>query len=554
MKLSVSKRIKNNISRGPAKYQRRLTQLIYAAIVFSLVTGLSSCSQSASGVRNCIPTKGTFVYSPAIDLQNLFSDVQKAGLYPDSKTFADATPFYPPDSLTKWYNTQKTQAGFDLKTFVEKNFDIPEMAETKNTNTWNKDILHHLNTMWGELERKPDKPETYSSRLPLSFPYVVPGGRFREIYYWDSYFTMEGLAESGRMDLVRDMLDNFDCLIERYSFIPNGTRSYYLSRSQPPFFAEMVKLYMQKTSDTMGLSYLTALENEYNFWMRGGNTAISQHVVEVQDYVLNRYWDRLSEPRSEAYREDTKLAEDVPEGKRRRLYQNLRSACESGWDFSSRWLTDPDSLSGIHTTDILPVDLNCLLYNLENMLARLYQLDKKPQLSQLYARKADNRKKAINAVFWSERDGFYYDYDFRKDSLTHVVSVAAVYPLYFHVADTVQAHKVAEKLKKELLKPGGLVTTPNHTGQQWDAPNGWAPLQWMAVCGLENYGETELAKEIATRWMALNKKVYEETGKMMEKYNVEDLNLEAGGGEYPTQDGFGWTNGVYLGLWAKYGR
>ena len=537
------------------KIQHRIYgKLIPALVLVALIGGLASCTHQYSSKGKCISTKGTFVYSPSMDLQELFSDVQLTGLYPDSKTFADATPLSPPDSLVRWYREQKDQPGFDLKTFVEKNFEIPKTAATDNSGSWNKNILSHLNSMWDELERKPDEPEKYSSRIPLSFPYVVPGGRFREIYYWDSYFTMEGLAVSGRMDLVRDMLDNFECLIERYSFIPNGTRSYYLSRSQPPFFAEMVKLYMQKTVDTLGLKYLNALENEYNFWMRGGNTAVSQHVVEVQDDVLNRYWDRLAEPRSESYSEDVKMGQKVPRVNRRNLYQNLRSACESGWDFSSRWLADPDSLSTIHTTDILPVDLNCLLYNLENTLARLYQLDHKPLISRQYAEKAASRKRAINAIFWDEKDGFYYDYDFRKDSLTHVVSVAAVYPLYFHIADTAQARRVAEKLRKELLRPGGLVTTPNHTGQQWDAPNGWAPLQWMAVCGLENYGETELAKEIATRWMALNKKVYEETGKMMEKYNVEDLNLKAGGGEYPTQDGFGWTNGVYLGLWEKYGK
>lgn len=521
------------------------------AIIISVFT---SCVHRNTSELTCYSTKGTYVYSPSIDLQQLFSDVQMSGIYPDSKTFVDCTPLSPPDSVLKWFEAQKSQPGFNLKTFVQNNFDCPAAAPAVTHNSWNRDIISHLHKMWKVLERKPDKVKEYSSLLPLSYPYIVPGGRFREIYYWDSYFTMEGLAVSNRLDMVQDMLDNFSCLIDRYTFIPNGNRSYYLSRSQPPFFAEMVKLYMRETADSMGLDYLSALQKEYDFWMRRGYSSVSQHVVQLDDQVLNRYWDRLSVPRSESYRADVNLAKKVPEDKRRELYQNLRSACESGWDFSSRWLADTSDLTTIHTTDILPVDLNSLLYNLENTLSKLYALNHQTDLSTEYGKKAAARKAAINKLFWNKEKGCYFDYDFIKKRQTGIVSLAAVYPLYFRIADTSQAQKVAEMIRDELLKPGGVVTTNNNTGQQWDAPNGWAPLQWMAVRGLENYGDTALAKEIATRWMALNKKVYELTGRMMEKYNVENLSLPAGGGEYPTQDGFGWTNGVYLALWKMYGK
>jgi alpha,alpha-trehalase len=510
-----------------------------------------SCSPHATSGRTCFSEKDSYIYSPSSDLEELFADVQMAAIFPDSKTFADCIPLVLPDSVLLLYRAQNHEPEFDLVRFVSHYFDCPETNRTVITHAANEDIVTHLNKTWKILERKPERTSEFSSLLPLSYPYIVPGGRFREIYYWDSYFTMEGLASSGRMDMVRYMLENFACLIEQYSFIPNGNRSYYLSRSQPPFFAEMVNLYMREKGDSAGLKYLPALEKEYAFWMRNNNPASSQHVIQIDDCILNRYWDRLAEPRSEAYREDVNLAKKFPADQRTDLYQNLRSACESGWDFSSRWLADPDDLTSIHTTEILPVDLNCLLYNLENMLAKLYKLNGQYKESIEFREKAVNRNKAINMYFWNEKEGFYFDYDFQKEEQTGIVSAAAVYPLYFGIADSVKAHRVAEKIRRELLKPGGLVTTTKHTGQQWDAPNGWAPLQWLAICGLENYGETGLAHEIAKRWMELNKKVYNETGRMMEKYSVEDLSLIAGGGEYPTQDGFGWTNGVFLALKKK---
>ena len=138
----------------------------------------------------------------------------------------------------------------------------------------------------------------------------------------------------------------------------------------------------------------------------------------------------------------------------------------------------------------------------------------------------------------------------QKKSLT----LAAAFPLFFEIASGSQAERVAKILKQHFLQPGGLISTTETTGQQWDAPNGWAPLQWIAIIGLRNYKQDELAKEIARRWMNINEKVYHDTGKMMEKYNVVETDLKAGGGEYPSQDGFGWTNGVYLALEKVFGK
>ncbi|HET9433961.1 MAG TPA: trehalase family glycosidase, partial [Chitinophagaceae bacterium] len=173
--------------------------------------------------------------------------------------------------------------------------------------------------------------------------------------------------------------------------------------------------------------------------------------------------------------------------------------------------------------------------------------------SKRYRLLAEKRKEAIQKYFWNEEQGFYFDYDTTDAGQTKIFSLAGITPLFFNIATADQAKKVADVVKEMFLQPGGVVTTIESTGQQWDAPNGWAPLQWMTITGLEDYGHLDLAAEIANRWIRLNTNVFKRTGKLMEKYNVIDTHLEAGGGEYPGQDGFGWTNGVLLALLKKYG-
>ena len=155
------------------------------------------------------------------------------------------------------------------------------------------------------------------------------------------------------------------------------------------------------------------------------------------------------------------------------------------------------------------------------------------------------RKNAIQQYCWNEAAGFYLDYDFTHATSSDRWTLAAVFPLFFQIASEAQAAHIAAHLEEKFQQDGGLVTTLAQTGQQWDAPNGWAPLQWMAWQGLQNYGHHALADRLRARWRQLNEKIYTETGKMMEKYNVMDSKLQAGGGEYHNQDGFVWTNGVY---------
>ena len=498
-------------------------------------------------------------YDPAHDLGALFHDVQMAALYPDSKTFVDARALDPPAEIARQYTAERGRPGFDLRAFVDRHFEPPAPAGAGAVDT-SSSMEQHIRRLWPGLTRPPDDPRPYSSLIPLPGSYVVPGGRFREVYYWDSYFTMLGLVQSGRADIVRSMLDNFAHLIETLGHIPNGNRTYYLGRSQPPYFGAMVGLYAQATDSATALRYLDALEAEYAFWMDGSSRLAPgtayRRVVRLPDgAVLNRYYDDIPEPRPEAYREDYTLAQRVPEGRRTALYRNLRATAESGWDFSSRWMRDPTDLGTLETTDLVPVDLNSLLYHTERTIAALRRRRGRADDGSAAARldaAAETRRRALLAAAYDPDSGYFYDVRWRSgERVIDRPTLAAAAPLYFGLATPEQGRAVAARLEREFLRSGGFVTTLVASGQQWDAPNGWPPLQWLTIEGVRRYGRADLADLARTRWLALNRRTYQSVRKMTEKYDVVDPTRRAGGGEYPTQDGFGWTNGVALALAAE---
>ena len=502
--------------------------------------------------------RGATRYDPAHDLGLLFQDVQLAGVFPDSKTFVDARPLVAPAVIVARYDSARRAAGFQLADFVHQSFALPHPAGAV-ANVAAPSMEEHIRALWPLLTRSPDTADAQSSLIPLPHPYIVPGGRFREVYYWDSYFTMLGLIQSGRTDLVRDMLDNFSYLIATVGHIPNGNRTYYLSRSQPPYFAAMVGRYAAATDTTQALRYLDALETEYSFWMNGGDRVAPgeayRRVVRLRDgSVLNRYWDDRPEPRPESFREDYERGQTLSFEQREPFYRNVRATAESGWDFSSRWMRDPTDVRTLETTELAPVDLNCLLYTAERTIAALHAFRRQPgdaAVAQRFVRAAENRQRVLLAAAYDSATGFFYDVRWRTgERVTDRPTLAAAAPLYFGLASPEQGRMVAARLEREFLKPGGFVTTLVHSGQQWDAPNGWPPLEWLAIEGVRRYGGAALARAARDRWLALNRRTYRATGRMMEKYDVTDLNRRAGGGEYPTQDGFGWTNGVALALSA----
>ncbi len=495
------------------------------------------------------------ILPPAELYGDLFYDVQTKEIFKDSKTFVDAIPQYNVGLIRQRFNMLNDTTRSGISEFVEQHFEVPGNEFQFKTDS--SSINTHITKLW-EVLKRPANDSISGTLIPLPNPYIVPGGRFREIYYWDSYFTMLGLQEDGEIKTIRNMVDNFAFLIDRYGFIPNGNRTYYLGRSQPPFFAMMVKVLAEAEGEEVLVEYLPQLRKEYEFWMDGaeelkGKEAF-RRVVKLEDgSVLNRYWDDKATPRPESYREDVETAEEATKNNpgltKEEVYRHLRAGAESGWDFSSRWLQPDDEgnfeLSSIHTTHIVPVDLNSLLYNLEETISRAAELSGDLETANDFKEKSQNRKQAINKYHWDPSSEFFMDYNFIKEEFTGRLSLAGVYPLFFEIANDQQAEDVSEKINEVFLKPGGVVSTPYNTGQQWDAPNGWAPLQWLTIKGLENYNKDQLAATIKSRWLDLNKKVYQDTYKLLEKYNVEDLSKKSGGGEYPTQDGFGWTNGVY---------
>ena len=489
--------------------------------------------------------------------EELFFAVQSnKDVFEDSKTFVDAVPLYNVVKIKSDFSDLENKSASDISKFVYKNFAVPQNESEYKTDS--SSINEHITKLWDVLKRPADK-KVSGTLLPLPYPYIVPGGRFREIYYWDSYFTMLGLQEDGEIEIIQNMVDNFSHLINEVGFIPNGNRTYYLSRSQPPFYSLMVDVLAESKTDSVYTTYLETLLKEYDFWMTGSEALnftkkSVKRVVRMEDgTILNRYWDEKNTPRPESYREDVETATlaiiEFPNLKREEVYRNLRAGAESGWDFSSRWLTEDKEegfkLSSIHTTDIIPVDLNALLYHLEETISKAYGLKGDTKNSGIFQEKALARKNAIQKFLWDNEKAFYMDYNFIKKENTPVYSLAGVYPLFFEIANGEQAEKVTQQIRERFLKPGGVVTTPYNTGQQWDAPNGWAPLQWITISGLRNYAQNDLAEEIKERWLSVNRQVYKDTYKLLEKYNVEDLSKESGGGEYPTQDGFGWTNGVF---------
>jgi alpha,alpha-trehalase len=472
---------------------------------------------------------------------DLFISVQTSGIFEDSKTFVDMNPRFVPELILKHYSEQKDMEGFELKAFVLDHFELPVQPSTEFKSDTKLELSDHIRRLWPHLTRPADDPERSGSKIPLPHPYIVPGGRFREIYYWDSYFTLLGLLEHDLTEMMENMVANFAFLVDEVGFIPNGNRNYFITRSQPPFFSLMVDLLAGVKGDQVVVQYLPQLRKEYDFWTDEN----ADRTVTVEGFTWSRYWDESTAPRQESYIEDIEMA-----GFSGQMARDIRAACESGWDFSSRWFKDPMDLATIQASKILPVDLNSLLHFSEKLLGRGYHLKGDEARSSRFTAKAEQRKQLLNAMFFNKPAGGYSDYLLDEQKLSDSKTLAMLFPLLLGIATPEIAKIVASTIQEDFLQPGGVQTTLVENGQQWDSPNGWAPLQWVAVKGLSDYGFNDLASEIAVRWTSLNERVFKQTGKMMEKYNVVDAGLKAGGGEYPVQDGFGWTNGVYLAMKA----
>lgn len=483
------------------------------------------------------------VATPADLYGPLLTQVQLGQMFEDGKTFVDAAPRRHPDDIMRSFSDLPADSAC-LRDFVIDNFDLPEPAKVHPAHG-EPDLRRYIRSIWPELCRNGGHPPPYGSLLPVEGPYVVPGGRFAELYYWDSYFSIPGLLRDGLDDVAHGIVTALTDLLERYGRIPNGTRSYYLSRSQPPLYYAMLDLVPDARPSVMRRR-LNALLIEHGFWMDGaagmapGDCA--GRVVRMPDgALLNRYWDDRDTPRDESYLEDVATASATsraPED----VFRALRAGAESGWDFSSRWLTEGGGLESIRTHHIVAVDLNAFLYGMESAIVSLADGLCEDRIVRRFDGARKRRRAAIHRWLWHDQ-GYFCDFDLESRQLCPQLTAATLAPLFSGVATQAQAAMIAKVTADCLLAPGGLRTTLIETGEQWDWPNGWAPLQWIAFTGLRRYGHRRLADMIAARWIGTVDSVFQRSGWIHEKYDVE-RGTGGGGGEYAPQLGFGWTNGV----------
>jgi len=469
--------------------------------------------------------------SPAELYGALFEQVQMRRVFAESTIFVDATPKRPAAEILRDYLAGAAAGKFikveALRSFVLANFTLAEESGASPLPQGSSVVSAAVDG---------------SSLQELSAPYLLTGARSGALYYWDSYFTLLGAPANEQQQMVDAIVDDLVSLVERFGHVPNGNRSYYLSRSQPPFLYLMVELAAATDRETQRRR-LQALRTEHTFWMSGSR------VVNMPDGTpLNRYWDERATPREEKFRDDTALVNGSARADNQ-VWRDVRAASESGWEFSSRWFADGKTLATIDTTNVVPVDLNSLLYGLERSIAAQCHAAHNRACTARFEALADHRRNAMERYLWDPVSGYYTDWDLRLARPREVLTAAAMYPLFTGAASPEHAHAMARVAEKQLLAPGGLRTTLVKTGQPWDAPNGWAPLQWIAFDGLRRYDENVLAQSIGERYLANVQRSVAATEKIVEKFNVETPGTGSGG-EYPLYEGFGWTDGVVRALLA----
>ncbi|MBK2126327.1 trehalase family glycosidase [Fangia hongkongensis] len=480
---------------------------------------------------------------------DFFECVQTLGIFPDSKSFVDSIALKSEDEILSLFSSIDKTSPKAVSHFFNTHFHTYETHfPTHSTNdTKPKDLKAYIHQTWKTLLRSDSTlPKYPQSKIFLPEPYIVPGGRFREIYYWDSYFTALGLACEHNYPLIKSLVHNFIFLQKTLGIIPNGARSYYTTRSQPPILVLLVDLIYQQYGIDEIAPYLPALEQEYQFW-------ITKRTYKLNEQNYFHYCDPERTPRPESYIEDINLANTLSTDEKPKLYQAIRSAAESGWDFSSRWMDETNAFNTLCTHEILPIDLNAILYLLTDKLASYYKALQDTNKATIYHQYATEHKHNYQ-LFWHKQHQCFYDYNVKQNAHSHKITAAIGWPLFAKIATKEQALAIANIIESQLLKSGGLVTSTINSNQQWDAPNGWAPLQYIAVIGLKNYGFTDLAQKIMTRWCYTMENYYAKHKVILEKYDVCQIEKTPHQGEYEVQEGFGWSNGVYLAFSEALGK
>ena len=397
----------------------------------------------------------------------------------------------------------------------------------------NSTVEEYIEKKW-DLCIKENKNDI-GTLIGLPYPYTVPAvGCFDEMYYWDTYFTNIGLMISKRHTQAKYNVDDMLYLVDRYGFMPNGNRTYYLGKSQPPFLSVMVRDVYDYYRDKAWLSRAyDTLKTEYNFWMS----------KRCSDMGLNFYdglvWMNTAENVASDYE---KRVGYVPGGSNEDVSRHFMATCESGWDISPRWKTEAYNYAS--------VDLNSLMYMFEENMS--YFSKEIENNCENDWKERSYRRKELMFKYLDDGDGILLDYNFVDGTHSDILSAASFYPLFAGLADKEHASAIIKKLS--LLETNfGILTCEKNDAlgtYQWNYPNGWACLQYITIVGLDNYGFKTEAKRIARKYISLVDKVFEETGNLWEKYNVVEGNINVTN-EYDMPSMMGWTAGVYLGA-KKY--
>ncbi|BAT76094.1 hypothetical protein LR48_Vigan01g236300 [Vigna angularis] len=568
------------------------TWLIHLSLTLLTVTATSSSLSSSHCAMAITPSTSLLSF-----LQRLQKTAFEAfgGTDFDPKTYVDVPLKFAlsvtQDAFQKLpRNANGTVAAEDLKRFLEAYFggagdDLVHLTPhdfVREPEGFLPKVKHpqvrawalQVHWLWKNLTRKVSDavqahPDLHTL-LPLPGSVVIPGSRFREVYYWDSYWVIRGLIASKMHDTATAIVTNLISLIEQYGFVLNGARAYYTNRSQPPLLSAMIYEIYRTTGDVeLVKRSLPALLKEYEFW----NSDI--HKVTILDaqgctHTLNRYNAMWDKPRPESSIKDQEFASNFSSvSEKQQFYRDLASAAESGWDFSTRWMRNPPNFTTLATTSVIPVDLNAFVLGMELNIAFFAKVVGDNGTAERFLENADLRKKAMDSVFWNANMKQWLDYWLENTcEEVHVwkngrqnknVFASNFVPLWMKpfYSDTSLVAGVVESLKtSDLVRAAGVATSLTDSGQQWDFPNGWAPLQHMLVEGLLKSGSQEarsLAEEIAIRWVTTNYIVYKKTGLMHEKLDVEHCGDFGGGGEYVPQTGFGWSNGVVLAFLEEFG-
>eukprot|EP01083_Nonionella_stella_P071622 192510_1 len=528
---------------------------------------------------------------------DMLSVIQEFDFFNDSKYFVDMPMRMDPNKILDAWQQHIVRKGFTndkeaVFKFVMKYFDVVGSDVTdcipndfngdSIPNPLNDRILDHqlqgfalsIHKLWQYLCKSIDddvyiNPSRHSL-LPLKYPQMmVAGGRFREVYYWDSYWIVQGLLVSNMSLSAKMTLSNLMNLTASYGHMLNGNRVYYSNRSQPPLLTFMMDLIyeFENKNDSFiaaNMEYLEILKKEYFWWMNGQSVEVYKHNIK---YTLNQYYIDSDQPRPEGFAGDTFVVSQLPNQSPlsiRHAYSSLRSAAESGWDFSSRFclhLYCELDLSNVDTINVIPVELNAYLYHVESTLSKWFAVVNAQEDMEYFKVAARKRLDAMYNIFWDDDTKRWNDYDIRNDEQIAeegVSSLSSYVPLWLLPYNRSMGVDVLTALNDSgLVHIGGVVTTNVEDGQQWDFPNAWPPLQWILVRMAQKYNETAIGQYIVHKvtqsYIDAAYIGYSKTQFMAEKYNGLHVGQTGDGGEYPAQLGFGWSNGVALSFLYDYG-